>query len=477
MRKYKKLLALLLTVVMTAGLIGCGGGNGTTDSEPQATPADTGKQTVDSTPGVASEPVRNLHGMEIIVSRWWDPPSFINNLRQEEWNEYLEEIFTKHNFTWTDINLTGWGAYLELFTTSTMAQDPAADLYIMSPAWATQLMNQGMLLPLNTLESIDVFSSKFNQAVIEAFTKDGNVYALPTDAFAEPREFLFFNKRLFAEAGIDPNEPYELQARGEWTWDKFMEYCAKLTRDLDNDGIIDVYGFTGSDQAIINGIVASNMAEFIKRDADGKYYNGMTDPAFIEAINFGKEIRQRGYWAVAPEGAEWDWGLTTAFIDGHAAMCLYGAYRSEQYGLNMDDDFGLLFFPKGPKATDYNAFFYENVYVLPFNLDPNEAEDIVFALNLMTEPLEMDLTYPDYWKDMHFGYPRFRDAQSVDNTLALFHGGRMTWLNNDSVPGIDWGHYFWDSLGVFGDEETAQERIEAFAPIVEAAIAEANKNR
>ena len=47
--------------------------------------------------------------------------------------------------------------------------------------------------------------------------KDG-IYGMSTEM--EPRAGIFYNKRLFEEAGISADEPYDLQAKGEWTWDK-----------------------------------------------------------------------------------------------------------------------------------------------------------------------------------------------------------------------------------------------------------------
>jgi ABC-type glycerol-3-phosphate transport system substrate-binding protein len=50
---------------------------------------------------------------------------------------------------------------------------------------------------------------------------------------------LFFNKRLFREAGLDPNLPYDMQKAGTWTWSAFIDVCKKLTRDTNNDGRMD----------------------------------------------------------------------------------------------------------------------------------------------------------------------------------------------------------------------------------------------
>lgn len=46
---------------------------------------------------------------------------------------------------------------------------------------------------------------------------------------AEPRKGVFFNKRLLNDAGVDPEEIYDLQAKGEWTWEAFEALCEKLT--------------------------------------------------------------------------------------------------------------------------------------------------------------------------------------------------------------------------------------------------------
>jgi multiple sugar transport system substrate-binding protein len=61
----------------------------------------------------------------------------------------------------------------------------------------------------------------------------GRYYALPGDFMAM---VLFYNKNLYKEAGLDPDKPPR-------TWDEFLEYAKKLTRDRDGDGQIDTWGF------------------------------------------------------------------------------------------------------------------------------------------------------------------------------------------------------------------------------------------
>jgi hypothetical protein len=37
-----------------------------------------------------------------------------------------------------------------------------------------------------------------------------------------------------------------MQKAGTWTWDTFVDLCKKLTRDINNDGIIDVYALANA---------------------------------------------------------------------------------------------------------------------------------------------------------------------------------------------------------------------------------------
>lgn len=68
---------------------------------------------------------------------------------------------------------------------------------------------------------------------LELMQKEGRYYALPGDFMAM---VLIYNKNLFQEAGLDPNSPPR-------TWDQFLEYAKKLTRDRNGDGRIDTWGF------------------------------------------------------------------------------------------------------------------------------------------------------------------------------------------------------------------------------------------
>ena len=74
--------------------------------------------------------------------------------------------------------------------------------------------------------------------VVKLLEKGNSFYAF-NFGVPEPREGMFFNKRILQENGYDPDLPYDMQKDGTWTWETFEELCKKLTRDTDNDGVND----------------------------------------------------------------------------------------------------------------------------------------------------------------------------------------------------------------------------------------------
>lgn len=97
------------------------------------------------------------------------------------------------------------------------------------------LASRGYLLDLTPYiekEGPD-FLKAWPQNVLDVCQINGRYYTLPGDM--DPI-LLVYNAKMFREVGLDPNKPPS-------TWDEFLTYAQQLTRDLDGDGINDVWGF------------------------------------------------------------------------------------------------------------------------------------------------------------------------------------------------------------------------------------------
>lgn len=81
-----------------------------------------------------------------------------------------------------------------------------------------------------------------------------------------------------------------LQKNNQWTWDKFEEYCKKLTKDTDGDGKTDQYAMASFSKYYLPMCAANNNATFVSRDKDGKYVDAITSKEFKDAMNWGVDL-------------------------------------------------------------------------------------------------------------------------------------------------------------------------------------------
>jgi len=77
----------------------------------------------------------------------------------------------------------------------------------------------------------------FPKPIVDAFQVNGTTWGMPTDAGAI---VTYYNEDHFAAAGLIP--PYDLDVRGQWNWETFLEAARRLTQDANGDGTPDQYG-------------------------------------------------------------------------------------------------------------------------------------------------------------------------------------------------------------------------------------------
>ncbi|MBQ0001895.1 MAG: extracellular solute-binding protein [Clostridiales bacterium] len=397
--------------------------------------------------------VYDLGGMEILIRDWWSPQDGAVSDPTDQYGEdlldYHDWLEETYNFTLKQVSVEGsdWGSVPEDFLNyvSTDGDDNNYVWVLRTGAEFVSAMNSGLMYDLSTLDCLDFSEPKWVSGVHNLCSKDGAIYAC-SPLIPEPRGGLYFNKRLLEEAGIDPNLPYELQESGEWTWEKFEELCATITADTDNDGVIDRWALVTDDSETKNEAVFSNNTEYIGLQ-DGKYVNLTSSDATLEALNWALDMMDK--YKFMPEGAEWDY-WKTSFPNGEGAFLVGQAYLSANELKDMEDDFGFVCFPKGPNATDYTNCYTDNPYAIPACYDADKAWKIAFAMNLWTDRVP---GYEDYNDRLSGYYATFRDAESVDLTIArMCENGMVTY--HDMIPGLEFGpQYLW---GINLDNPPAQ---------------------
>jgi multiple sugar transport system substrate-binding protein len=408
----------------------------------------------------------DLGGMKIVIADWWSPttPAAPQNAQEEAAFAFRSWLEKEYNFKIDQVGIDGWGKHPQTFVNFATNGGAENYIFILYQSSIASPMKAGLCYDLATLKSLDFSQPKWQQSIKNLTTVGKHVYGMRVEA-PEPGNGIFFNKRMLKEAGIDPESIYDMQEKGTWTWNAFEKICAKLTRDTNNDGVIDVYALTDFTVDYYTSVVASNNATFIGRDKNGKFYNATTTDNFLEAMNWGYNILQK-YEMPQPKDSKWDY-MYAAFINGEAAMQVAGEYRSGSIK-NMKDDYGFVCFPKGPKAGDYTNVYTDNVWVIPSCYDADKAEKLAFAFNLYTEPTP-GYEGADDWKTSYYG--NFRDTRAVDDTVARLRTNGVPWYY-PLVTGINLGDIVY-SVGTGG--KTPAEQIEAVKNVWQGYIDEANK--
>lgn len=124
-----------------------------------------------------------------------------------------------------------WNEHEKKILTSILSENPPDVVFLVTPVakWATRLA----LTPLDDLIKRDSFdSSIFFSALWDEMKFKDHIYALPlySNSYA-----FFYNKRLFREAGLDPEKPPR-------TWNEVLEYSSKLIKK-DSKGNFTQMGF------------------------------------------------------------------------------------------------------------------------------------------------------------------------------------------------------------------------------------------
>ena len=161
------------------------------------------------------------------------------------------------------------------------------ELAICAAVDAFRLAQGNMIIPLDRVPFVNLEKGYWDQNMIRDLSIGDRVHFLTGDfslnAYAATVVF-FFNKDLKMTLGLP--DFYDLVRRGEWTLDRFEEFIAVATMDLNNDGIInfnDRIGFVSWHGYRVNFLSGAGQ-NFITRDENNFPVMGFDNETFIDAF-------------------------------------------------------------------------------------------------------------------------------------------------------------------------------------------------
>ncbi len=479
-----RILCALLAIMMTASIaVGCDGGD---DSSKPASSGSTasGGTTSEGGSDLILENIDmdyNLDGYDFVLASHWGgmfTPERGATAEGDLILDRIEDIQTRNNCTFTVLSGTP-EEYNQNMQVAASTGVKYGDIVLTNLWWYRGMQDVGYFVAWDDIQGVNLNSSKWDQGALKHTKElDGKSYGINFTSWEHMMigadTALFFNKQLL-EANNQPS-PYDLIEQGKWTWDTLREMLKVLTKDVDGDGINDYWGITSCDRGLEYAVLYSNGARDIYLDEAGKYQFGFDTPAAYTAMEWLRDIENvdKTFLDIHDiSTGTGDWMQANArFKEGTVGFFSYGtnAVAWDGWLKEMEDDFGLVYFPQGPNADadEYGGWQSGDYQAYCITQGSEDPEKAAYIFNRFTEPLEEGQSI-DAWKDYALDAYFRGDEKAFENYQKILNGSEFNYS-----PMIGAGNFDAIRNGVFSvvrhNQKTPAEAMEEVAPQIEAVL-------
>ena len=222
----------------------------------------------------------------------------------------------------------------------------APDIYSLDLVQFPYFISIGAFTDISDVYNAMPYKKSLPTGMLPVGSKDGKIYALPYELDVST---ILYNKGMFREAGLDPESPPE-------TWDEFLVAAKALTKDTNNDGIIDQWAFSelGTDA----GSYMFWFMPWVWGNGGSMFDNSgnvtLNSNATKETLQFWYDLIYK--YKVAPKSSvQWTSGdRYNAFVAGKIAMYLGGNFNIASLRTDAPNlDIGIAFMPRNRDANNY----------------------------------------------------------------------------------------------------------------------------
>lgn len=182
----------------------------------------------------------------------------------------------------------------------------------------------------------------------------GSIYEVIVHAV--PSRMLWYNTKLFKAQAL--KTPADYYKEGNWNWDTFLDVAKKLTVDLNNDGVIDQYGFGG--ESVHFMFMGAVNESFVMMNSNGTLKNNMRSANVAKAMNMYADVQlNEGIYCPSPTFEK--------LVNNQMAMGYYGTWNINTVTGAADKvKAGQLAWapaPSAPGMKNYNFPLYESSFI------------------------------------------------------------------------------------------------------------------
>ncbi len=389
-----------------------------------------------------------LGNAKVVKVAFWGGPEDINIITNSIANWQKDHPEIKVIFEHTPY--TGYDSKI----LTRIAGGAAPDIIATEVDYFVTFANKGVLEDLTPHADTDPeFSrSDFFPTILDRFTVNGKLYALPRDV--APFACVFYNKDLFDKEGIAyPTE--------NWTWEDLLRIAQRLTKKDANDRVIQ-YGFYG--WAWQNFIYGNGGA--LVDDVKNPTHTLLDDPRSIEGLQFYADLSNVYQVMPAPVAlANLGMGVDLMFASGRLAMFLSGIWETpalRRYGFNWD----VVMFPKNKEGVRAFGSGGTGYAILKSSKNKKAAWEVIKAMTSVKGQTQLSKAGLAQPSRIQVSQEWVRDAQPPANKKML----------NEAVQYIVFSpfHLKWREIQekylmpkldlVFNGKKTAAEVIQEVVP-------------
>ncbi|HVZ80778.1 MAG TPA: sugar ABC transporter substrate-binding protein [bacterium] len=261
----------------------------------------------------------------------------------EKMTRVVHDIEARHPGLHIQVDNIPYNEYQQKITTQ-LAAGNAPDVIFVEVNNFVDLYLRGVfedLTPYCQKDGVDL--KGYYEGLVRRFSPDGKTYVLPQDT--APSGLVFYNKKLFREAGLD-------YPTAKWSWpEPFLTICKKLTK-TDAAGNVTRWAFTDAYSTQYDNFLYSNGSNYVDDEAHPTRLI-LDDPKAIEAITFRWALIQKHH--VSPDPSQIQTispaaGQMDMFLNGRVAMLCSGIWQTPRFLEKKDLDFDVVEFPRGPQG-------------------------------------------------------------------------------------------------------------------------------
>ncbi len=338
MKMMKRLLCIALAVLMVLGITACA--PDTTDPTNAPNNPTTNGNTNNNTGSKY-----DFGGKTLKVAIWYEPeiPTLGNTDSEDAWYYSLMHAAEEFNceIEWV---VDTQEAHFSNFIQKSLNGEVYADI-MMCHSWNyVSLIQQGLLQPTTEYVNNAEDSDHWTKGLYELNGENWGL--MPVGENYMPTYYYLVNTKLLNSLGLE--HPQELARRGEWTWEKFREYCKAAT-----DPSKEQYGVACF--MLANMLKTSNDFDYAVKGDDGLYHNAFTYPTTKDK---GMEILELiADMALEDKSVLGDWtdgqeamnAALNSFKDGKVLFAFYPTPSTlKNSGF---EDYSVVTLPQGPHST------------------------------------------------------------------------------------------------------------------------------